>query len=170
MCTGDLDVVNNDTGDLLCRLEVLYLGGNQLTEIPAEVGHLHSLVGLNLSGNRLQSLPPTLPSLRRLQSLNLHNNCLQTLPLEIVALNLVELSLRKNPLINRFVQVTNPASATLCRQSILHLLLCVGSRLLCTGLQAFNCFFAENQSCTNHFVLVIKALPTTYNQLFSTGN
>ncbi|KAK7106431.1 leucine-rich repeat-containing protein 58-like [Littorina saxatilis] len=96
----------------LLRLEVLYLGGNQLTEIPAEVGHLHSLVGLNLSDNRLQSLPPTLISLRRLQSLNLHNNLLQTLPPQIVSLNLVELSLRKNPLVNRFVQdlVYNPPS------------------------------------------------------------
>lgn len=88
----------------LHRLEVLYLGGNQLTEIPAEVGILHQLVSLNLSDNRLQSLPPTLSSLRRLQSLNLHNNCLQTLPPQIVSLNLVELSLRKNPLVNRFVQ------------------------------------------------------------------
>lgn len=86
------------------RLEVLYLGGNELTEIPAEVGHLVNLVGLNLSDNKLQSLPPTLRSLRRLQSLNLHNNQLQTLPPQIVALNLVELSLRKNPLVNRFVQ------------------------------------------------------------------
>lgn len=82
------------------------MGGNQLTEIPAEVGHLHNLVGLNLSDNRLQSLPPTLLSLRHLQALNLHNNCLQTLPPQIVVLNLVELSLRKNPLVNRFVQVS----------------------------------------------------------------
>lgn len=87
------------------RLEVLYLGGNCLSEIPAEVGQLHRLVGLNLSDNLLQSLPPTLSSLQRLQSLNLHNNNLQTLPPQIVSLNLVELSLRKNPLVNRFVQV-----------------------------------------------------------------
>nr|AYH91784.1 leucine-rich repeat-containing protein 58-like protein [Pomacea canaliculata] len=88
----------------LQRLEVLYLGGNCLSEIPAEVGQLHRLVGLNLSDNLLQSLPPTLSSLQRLQSLNLHNNNLQTLPPQIVSLNLVELSLRKNPLVNRFVQ------------------------------------------------------------------
>lgn len=96
----------------LLRLQVLYLGGNQLTEIPAEVGILNQLVSLNLSDNQLQSLPPTLSSLRKLQSLNLHNNCLQTLPPQIVSLNLVELSLRKNPLVNRFVQdlVMDPPS------------------------------------------------------------
>lgn len=96
----------------LQQLEVLYLGGNRLTEIPAEVGFLHRLVGLNLSDNQLQSLPPSLCNLQRLQSLSLHSNCLQTLPPQIVALNLVELSLRKNPLVNRFVQdlVYNPPS------------------------------------------------------------
>ncbi|XP_076438545.1 leucine-rich repeat-containing protein 58-like [Babylonia areolata] len=94
------------------QLEVLYLGGNRLTEIPTEVGSLQRLVGLNLSDNCLQSLPASLVNLRRLQSLNLHNNCLQTLPPQIIALNLVELSLRKNPLVHRFVQdlVYNPPS------------------------------------------------------------
>ena len=87
------------------RLEVLYLGGNQLEEIPAEVGDLCRLRALNLAGNKLQSLPISLSQLHSLQLLNLHDNALQTLPLEIVSLNLVELSLRSNPLVSRFVQV-----------------------------------------------------------------
>jgi Leucine-rich repeat (LRR) protein len=89
---------------LLTRLQVLYLGGNKLAEIPAEVGYLSELTSLVLCDNRLQSLPPTLINLRNLRSLSLHNNKLSTLPTEIVALNLVELSLRNNPLVNRFVQ------------------------------------------------------------------
>ncbi|CAL1543463.1 unnamed protein product [Lymnaea stagnalis] len=96
----------------LTRLQVLYLGGNQLMEIPAEVGYLSELTSLVLCDNRLQSLPPTLINLRTLRSLSLHNNKLSTLPTEIVALNLVELSLRNNPLVNRFVEdlVYNPPS------------------------------------------------------------
>ncbi|XP_064616334.1 leucine-rich repeat-containing protein 58-like [Liolophura sinensis] len=96
----------------LTRLQNLYLGGNQLSGIPAEVGQLQNLACLVLCDNQLQSLPPTLVSLRRLQSLSLHNNCLSTLPPEIVSLNLVELSLRNNPLIMKFVQemVHNPPS------------------------------------------------------------
>ena len=51
-------------------------------------------------------------NLRRLRSLSLHNNQLSTLPTEIVSLNLIELSLRNNPLVARFVQnlVIDPPS------------------------------------------------------------
>lgn len=91
---------------IVFRLQVLYLGGNQLVEIPAEVGYLSELTNLVLCDNRLQSLPPTLINLRNLRSLSLHNNKLSTLPTEIVALNLVELSLRNNPLVNKFVEVS----------------------------------------------------------------
>ncbi|XP_033758932.1 leucine-rich repeat-containing protein 58-like [Pecten maximus] len=96
----------------LSRLEVLYLGGNRLTDIPAEVGDLCSLTSLTLCDNQLQSLPPTFINLRRLQSLSLHSNNLSTLPQEIVSLNLVELSLRNNPLVVKFVQdmVDSPPS------------------------------------------------------------
>ncbi|CAG5130836.1 unnamed protein product [Candidula unifasciata] len=109
-CGGNLLAELPSTIRLLTRLQVLYLGGNRLVEIPAEVGYLSELTSLVLCDNRLQSLPPTLMNLRNLRSLSLHNNKLSTLPTEIVALNLVELSLRNNPLVNRFVQdlVYNP--------------------------------------------------------------
>ncbi len=62
---------------------------------------LRSLV---LSDNGLTHLPRTMVRLRRLQSLSLHNNNLSTLPPELVKLNLIELSLRNNPLVVKFVQ------------------------------------------------------------------
>ncbi|KAH3703126.1 leucine-rich repeat-containing protein 58-like [Dreissena polymorpha] len=85
-------------------LEILYLGGNSLTEVPATVGSLNHLTALVLCDNQLNSIPPTFVNLRKLQSLSLHNNKIATLPPEIVSLNLVELSLRNNPLVARFVQ------------------------------------------------------------------
>ncbi|WAR05284.1 LRC58-like protein [Mya arenaria] len=83
---------------------VLYLGGNCLTEVPAALGNLQKLSSLVLCDNNLNSIPPTFINLRKLRSLSLHNNRITTLPPEIVALNLVELSLRNNPLVARFVQ------------------------------------------------------------------
>ena len=82
----------------------MYLGGNQLTSIPDELGYVGSLTMLVLCDNRLESLPRSLINLRLLQSLSLHNNRLATLPPEIIRLNLVELSLRNNPLVVRFVE------------------------------------------------------------------
>lgn len=88
----------------LFSLEILYLGGNVLQSIPSEVGMMQSLVSLVLCDNRLESLPGSLVSLTNLQSLSLHNNRISTLPPELIRLNLVELSLRNNPLVMRFVQ------------------------------------------------------------------
>lgn len=88
----------------LRRLEILYLGGNRMVNVPDELGCVTSLVSLVLCDNRLESLPRSLINLRHLQSLSLHNNRLSTLPPEIIRLNLVELSLRNNPLVVRFVE------------------------------------------------------------------
>ncbi|ESP02175.1 hypothetical protein LOTGIDRAFT_111299 [Lottia gigantea] len=92
------------------KLEILYLGGNCLVEIPAEIGYLQKLTALVLCDNQIQSLPPTLIHLQSLRSLSLHNNQISTLPTALVSLNIVELSLRNNPLVVKFVQdlVYNP--------------------------------------------------------------
>ncbi|XP_014671023.1 PREDICTED: leucine-rich repeat-containing protein 58-like [Priapulus caudatus] len=88
----------------MTSLEVLYLGGNYLSEIPATVGYLSCLTALILCDNQLHSLPSTVCHLSQLQSLSLHDNRLTTLPPELTKLNLLDLSLRNNPLVVKFVQ------------------------------------------------------------------
>lgn len=90
---------------VLVRLDYLYLGGNQLEELPAEIGELSSLTALILCDNRLTHLPKQLTYLSNLRSLGLHHNQLQTLPQNLIQLtNLEELSLRSNPLVIRFIK------------------------------------------------------------------
>lgn len=90
---------------LHCRLEILYLGGNELTSVPSELGSLRKLKALNLCDNKIESLPSSLVKLTHLQSLSLHNNRLTLLPVALIKLrNLEELSLRDNPLVVRFVR------------------------------------------------------------------
>uniref|UniRef100_A0A671M4F4 Leucine-rich repeat-containing protein 58-like n=1 Tax=Sinocyclocheilus anshuiensis TaxID=1608454 RepID=A0A671M4F4_9TELE len=87
------------------HLELLYLGGNQISSIPAELANLPCLSYLVLCDNRIQSVPPQLNRLHSLRSLSLHNNLLTYLPREILSLvHLQELSLRGNPLVVRFIK------------------------------------------------------------------
>jgi Leucine-rich repeat (LRR) protein len=90
--------------ELLAKLEILYLGGNLITQIPHELSGLINLRSLNLSDNQITSLPTSLANLKYLISLAVHNNNLTTLPIELVRVNLNELSLRNNPLVSRFVR------------------------------------------------------------------
>jgi len=86
-------------------LETLYFGGNQLQQIPPQLGKLHNLRHLTLCDNRIEMIPQELGQLKRLQSLSLHKNVFKTLPMEIVMLtNLQELTLRDNPLVNTFIK------------------------------------------------------------------
>ncbi|CAH1798045.1 unnamed protein product [Owenia fusiformis] len=88
----------------LIRLEILYMGGNKIKEIPAGIGNLVNLQSLVLCDNRLHTIPPSLGQLTNLKSLSLHHNDISLLPLEIVKLDLIELSLRNNPLVNKFIK------------------------------------------------------------------
>jgi internalin A len=63
----------------------LDLSGQELTELPSEIGQLTSLTSLDVSSNRLRSLPPEVGQLTNLTSLNFSNNpALQEPPPEIV--------------------------------------------------------------------------------------
>ncbi|HYO49449.1 MAG TPA: COR domain-containing protein, partial [Chloroflexia bacterium] len=79
-------------------LQDLYLVGNQLTQLPPEIGRLTNLQTLNLEGNQLTQLPPEIGRLTNLQTLNLKGNQLTQLPPEIGRLtNLQDLDLNENP-------------------------------------------------------------------------
>ena len=61
----------------------MYLGGNQLTSVPAEIGQLTSLTELDLHDNQLTSLPAEIGQLTSLTELDLNGNQLTSLPAEI---------------------------------------------------------------------------------------
>ncbi|CAL9002865.1 unnamed protein product [Prunus brigantina] len=72
--------------------------------IPAEVGELRSLYGLNLSSNALTgTIPSSLGNLRQLESLDLSNNILGgTIPAELAKLNFLSfLDLSNNQLVGK---------------------------------------------------------------------
>lgn len=68
------------------RLQVLSIGGNRLTEVPATVGQLMNLQALILCDNFIESIPSSIANLHQLKSLLLHRNKIRTLPQEIVTL------------------------------------------------------------------------------------
>ena len=84
----------------LNRLQRLNLVGNNLTELPAEIGDLKELWWLSVSNNQLVSLPTSIQNLNRLKWLFLDGNNLTELPAEIGDLKeLRGLSVRNNQLV-----------------------------------------------------------------------
>ncbi|HKQ46748.1 MAG TPA: COR domain-containing protein [Phycisphaerae bacterium] len=80
-------------------LERLWLQGNQLAEVPKELGELKELKELRLHNNQLTTVPKELGQLKSLTELRLHNNQLTSVPKELGELKaLKELFLQNNEL------------------------------------------------------------------------
>jgi hypothetical protein len=81
----------------LLNLQTLNLKDCNLTELPKEIGKLHSLKKLWLEGNNLRYLPNEVCNLVSLQELYVPNNRIEHLPENIGNLrNLVEINFSKN--------------------------------------------------------------------------
>jgi len=111
------------------KIKMLQLSGNRITDIPLNIANLASVERLYLGFNKIRYLPPSLFLLPNLQLLALNNNQIKDVPLSekstvsnlktinlhnnrITLLNrylvdglpnLRELSLRGNPLVDKFV-------------------------------------------------------------------
>ncbi|MCK4517949.1 leucine-rich repeat domain-containing protein [Candidatus Babeliales bacterium] len=64
----------------------LYLAGNQLTDLPTEIGNLKNLRFISLLNNRLTDLPAEIGNLKQLTGIDLQANQLSNLPAEIESL------------------------------------------------------------------------------------
>ena len=83
----------------LNSLQRLHLDGNNLTELPAEIGDLKELSWLSVRNNQLVDLPTSIHKLNRLEKLKLDGNNFTELPAEIGDLKeLKELHVSGNPL------------------------------------------------------------------------
>ncbi|MGJ3244528.1 MAG: COR domain-containing protein [Elainellaceae cyanobacterium] len=126
-----LDLAGNDLEELppeighLTNLQRLDLSSNSLSSLPAEIGQLTNLQALDLSSNSLSSLPPEIGQLTNLQRLDLSSNSLSSLPAEIGQLtNLQTLKLSSNSLSSlpaEIGQLTNLRSLFLGSNQLSHL-------------------------------------------------
>ncbi|MFH4980361.1 hypothetical protein AB6A40_007070 [Gnathostoma spinigerum] len=103
------------------NLTALFLNGNLLTRIPAEISQLANLTMLDLSNNQLRSLPAELGDMISLCHLYLNMNKLRVLPYELGKLfRLQNLGLQGNPLSPEISKIYHEANGA---QKLLHFLL-----------------------------------------------
>jgi len=140
--------------EAMLKITMLQLSGNRITDIPLNIANLKSLERLYLGFNKIRYIPPSLFLLPKLQLLALNNNQIKDIPLSekstvsnlktinlhnnrITLLNrylvdglpnLRELSLRGNPLVDKFVAKqlsagkthTPPTLFEMCCRSVKH--------------------------------------------------
>lgn len=128
-----LDLSGNELSEIppeigeLTDLEEINLGRNKLSGLPKEIGSLTNLVKLNIGQNVLTFLqvPKEIGNLTNLAELNLGNNRLSSLPPQIGNLkNLKKLDLGNNRIFNLPLEIenlTNLIELNLDRNELMHL-------------------------------------------------
>ncbi|WP_456312064.1 leucine-rich repeat domain-containing protein [Pseudomonas shirazensis] len=82
----------------LKKLKTVYLGYNNLTALPEEIGAMESLVTLDITSNKVKAIPVSIGTLTKLETLNLSSNLIEVLIKElenITTLKTVDLSSNK---------------------------------------------------------------------------
>ncbi|XP_011304389.1 leucine-rich repeat protein 1 [Fopius arisanus] len=117
-CLTELIVANNglghvgknkwswmSEGSLSRTLKLLDLSGNELTDLPNQIGRLRNLVTLNVSHNNLRSLPTNVGTLSSsLKYLDISHNSIESLPGGMMKFTLEGLNIAHNPHISRVKQ------------------------------------------------------------------
>ena len=85
LSNNHLDAVSNEI-KLLEQLKILILSGNNLTELPKEIGGLRKIETLDLSRNKLSSLIREINNLKELIAVNLSGNNLKVIPEYLLSL------------------------------------------------------------------------------------
>jgi len=82
----------------MSKLNILYLSGNKITELPAEIGAMKFLKELYVAANFLNGLPESVCEMKGLEMIDLRQNRLCYLPSTLKALNFLErIILSDNP-------------------------------------------------------------------------
>ncbi|OQS00723.1 cleavage induced hypothetical protein [Thraustotheca clavata] len=102
-----------DRYDRLVHMKKLNLSNNEIDELPASVGQMHSLEYLSIGHNRLYTLPAALCDLTNLTCLYAPSNCISTLPQGFVSFPVLkELDLKLNRLSKLPSQIGNLTTLT----------------------------------------------------------
>jgi len=82
----------------LSQLVELYLGVNEIRQVPPSIGDLPQLKTLDLADNSIENLPVEITKLSELKRLDVRNNRLDRVPPELGLMDLQSLGLDGNPL------------------------------------------------------------------------
>uniref|UniRef100_A0A183BW11 Leucine Rich repeat-containing domain protein n=1 Tax=Globodera pallida TaxID=36090 RepID=A0A183BW11_GLOPA len=100
------------------HMDVINLEGNQLTELPSEIGQWHALRGINLANNRLERLPEPLLSCGQLSLLDLSGNSIEDIDADALQRAfpaLRQLHLRECPISEAKIEAIRTRMGSMCQ-------------------------------------------------------
>ncbi len=92
--------IPNELGTLQ-NLRILIINDNQITDLGSGITNLNNLEVLDASGNRITKISTEIKKLTKLEQLQLQNNMIVEIPVEISGLNSLEMLVLENNLIEK---------------------------------------------------------------------